>query len=155
MKLGIRDASILAAAGLLLVLAWLLAGGSGAALAAAPAAAATGTPTASPTILPTPTSIVLPKDSISPAGPQMIGFVIAATLTCGATVVAVIVAAFSLMALLRGGYGPFLRTLVYGPQARGGGTGPSANDEFLPRRAEGRGRSGRRPPTRSRRGRRG
>lgn len=166
MKPGIRRASVLVGAGLLLMLAWLLLGGVGAAVAAPAApAAATGTPTTAPTVLPTPTSIVVPQDTVAPAGPQMTSFVLAATLTCGATVVALIIAAVSLMLLMRGGYGPFLRTLVYGPQGRGAGSATSAEDDYFPsrgafgaddgasgtRRAGRSGRSGRRAPGRSRR----
>lgn len=162
MKRGIRGAFVLIGAGLLLIVAWLLVGGAASALAAPaasaladPAVAATGTPAATPTILPTPTAVVFPKDTIAPIGPSMVGFVISATLTCGATVIAVIIAAFSLTALLRGGYGPFLRTLVYGPKTTNTQKGASAESEFALPGADRARRSGRRAPSRSRRGRRG
>ncbi len=151
---GVRGLSMLLGAGLLLAVAWLLAGGAVAALAApaAATAATTATPGVTPTIFPTPTAIVFPKDTIAPAGPSMVGFVISATLTCFATVIAVIVAAVSLTLLLRGGYGPFLRTLVYGPKALNTqGSAHAKNDGFLPD-ADRAPRAGRRASSRSRRG---
>ena len=119
--------------GLLLALAWLLSGGAPLAQASPVVAADStpvagtpeiGTPATTPTILPAPTAVTLPADSVTPMGPPVGPFVQSATLTCGAALVALVIAVVSLMMLLRGGYGPFLRALVRGSS---GGDGAGGN----------------------------
>lgn len=127
MRRSLGGARALIGVGLLLALAWLLAGGAPLALASpavvadsTPAAGTPeiGTPATTPTILPAPTVVTLPADSVAPLGPPVGPFVQSATLTCGAALVALVITIVSLMMLLRGGYGPFLRALVRG--SRGG-----------------------------------
>ena len=138
MKRSVRMTAVLAGAALLLALfafvalAWSLAGGAGLALAA-PSIAADGTPSGTPVDTPTPftaSSITAgSSNAIAPAAPSTGGIAIAVTLTCATTIIGLIIAVVTLTILLRGGYGPFLRAMIFGSKARGKGQKGSASAE--------------------------
>lgn len=121
----VRLTTLLGCAALLLTvaaisLAALLASGGASALAAAGVAAdATGTPAGSPTPAAVPTISAGSAGSIAPAAPALTGATIAVGLTCVTTVIGLIIAVVTLSALLRGGYGPFLRAMVFGSKVKG------------------------------------
>lgn len=75
---------------------------------------ATTTPIGSPTPAAVPTISAGSAGSISPAAPPLAGATIATALTCVTTVIGLILAVVTLTILLRGGYGPFLRALIFG-----------------------------------------
>lgn len=96
----------------------LLASGAAPALAAAGVAADdTPTPLGSPTPAAVPTISAGTAGSIAPAAPTVTGATIALGLTCVTAVIGLIIAAVTLSALLRGGYGPFLRAMLFGSKA--------------------------------------
>ena len=138
MKRSVRMTATLSGAALLLALisfvalTWFVVGGSGLALAA-PAIAADGTPSGTPVDTPTPftaSSISAGASSaIAPAAPSTGSITIAATLTCVTTIIGLIIAVVTLTILLRGGYGPFLRAMLFGAKARGKGQEGFASDE--------------------------
>jgi hypothetical protein len=127
----VRLTALLGSAALLLTalasLIALLVGGAAPVLAAAAAAADdTPTPLGSPTPAAVPTISAGTAGSIAPAAPTVTGATIALGLTCVTAVIGLIIAVVTLRALLRGGYGPFLRALVFGSKA--GGAQENLND---------------------------
>ncbi|HEX2347515.1 MAG TPA: hypothetical protein VHI51_03680, partial [Ktedonobacterales bacterium] len=58
--------------------------------------------------------------SIAATAPTVTGATIALGLTCVTAIIGLIIAIATLRALLHGGYGPFLRAMVFGSKARGG-----------------------------------
>lgn len=130
----VRLTTLLGCAALLLTVAalsfaTLLTGSVAPALAAAGVAAdATGTPAGSPTPAAVPTISAGSAGSITPAAPTLTGATIALGLTCVTAVIGLIIAVATLSALLRGGYGPFLRAMVFGSKAAKGSAQTSLND---------------------------
>jgi hypothetical protein len=127
----VRLTALLGSATLLLIalasLIALLVGGAAPVLAAAAAAADdTPTPLGSPTPAAVPTISAGTAGSIAPAAPTVTGATIALGLTCVTAVIGLIIAVVTLRALLRGGYGPFLRALIFGSKA--GGAQENLND---------------------------
>lgn len=130
MKQGVRLLVVLCAVILLLALAPLMVSivTTGATTAyAAPMVAADDTPTSTPADTPTPipaSNITTNSSSgssnqIVAAAPSMTGIIIATTLTCIMGVAGLVITYMTLTRLLRGGYGPFLRAMVFG--SKGGG----------------------------------
>lgn len=92
----------------------------------APALAATGvaadttsTPAGSPTPAAVATISAGSAGSIAPAAPTLTSATIAVGLTCVTAVIGLIIAVVTLSALLRGGYGPFLRAMMFGSKVKG------------------------------------
>jgi hypothetical protein len=119
----VRLTALLGSAALLLIalasLIALLVGGAPVLAAAAVAADDTPTPLGSPTPAAVPTISAGTAGSIAAAAPTVTGATIALGLTCVTAVIGLIIASVTLRALLRGGYGPFLRALVFGSKAGG------------------------------------
>lgn len=133
MKQGVRLVVVLCAVVLMLALAPLMlsiATSGTTTVYAAPMVAADDTPTGTPADTPTPlpasnitsNSTSSPSGPIAPATPSMIGIIIATTLTCITGIAGLVIAYMTLTRLLRGGYGPFLRAMVFGSK------GSAAND---------------------------
>ncbi len=126
MKRSVRLTATLWGAALLLSLVALaslvgiLVGGIAPAFAASAVAAvaadatATITPTGSPTPAAVPTISAGSAGSIAPAAPALTGATIATALTCVTTLIGLVIAVITLSILLRGGYGPFLRAMIFG-----------------------------------------
>lgn len=118
-------AALLLALGAIISMSLLLASGAASALAA-PAIVADSTPADTPTPFAVPTISAGAAASVTAAAPTTTGITIAAGLTCITTIIGLVIAIITLRSLLRGGYGPFLRALVFGSKARGAGGGASA-----------------------------
>ncbi len=123
MRRGVRLIGAVGAATLPLAalasLSWLLAGHVAAAFAA-PVVTADGTPATATTPIAVPTIAAGSATSIAPAAPTLTGVTIATGLTCVTAIVGLLIAIITLRILLRGGYGPFLRALLFGTKrARG------------------------------------
>lgn len=154
MSRRVRLTVTLGSAALLLLIAFaaliaLLAGAAPALAAAGVAADDTPTPLGSPTPAAVPTISAGSAGSIAAAAPTVTGATIALGLTCVTAVIGLIIAVVTLRALLRGGYGPFLRAMVFGSKARGGASahlddgawdashtlnyrpGPNARDDYF------------------------
>lgn len=153
MSRRVRLTATLGSAALLLItfaaLIALLAGAAPALAAAGVAADDTPTPLGSPTPAAVPTISAGSAGSIAAAAPTVTGATIALGLTCVTAVIGLIIAVVTLRALLRGGYGPFLRAMVFGSKARGGASahlddgawdashtlnyrpGPNAGDDYF------------------------
>ncbi len=130
MKQGVRLLVVLCAVIVLLALAPLMVsiGANGATTVyAAPVVAADDTPTSTPADTPTP----IPASNITTnttsgssnqivaATPSMTGIIIATTLTCIMGIAGLVITYMTLTRLLRGGYGPFLRAMVFGSKGTG------------------------------------
>lgn len=124
----VRLTATLGSAALLLIafaaLAALLAGAAPVLAAAGVAADDTPTPLGSPTPAAVPTISAGSAGSVAAAAPTITGATIALGLTCVTAVIGLIIAVATLRALLHGGYGPFLRAMVFGSKARGGASAP-------------------------------
>jgi hypothetical protein len=138
MKRSIRLAVVLCAIVLLLALiplTWSLIH-SALPVDAAAAVAADDTPTAAATITPvgTPTPLAVPTISAgstaitAPAAPTLTGVTVATALTCVTTIIGLVIAIVTLNILLRGGYGPFLRALIFGGKRRRGKGSENGDD---------------------------
>jgi hypothetical protein len=90
-------------------------------------ATATITPTGSPTPAAVPTISAGSAGSIAPAAPALTGATIATALTCVTTLIGLVIAIITLSILLRGGYGPFLRAMIFGAKR---GKGAEANSDM-------------------------
>ncbi|HEY7849380.1 MAG TPA: hypothetical protein VIC27_04905 [Ktedonobacterales bacterium] len=132
MKRSVRLTATLWGAALLLIftfvaLAVALATGvapvfAAAAIAAGATATSTPiTPVGTPTPAAVPTISAGTAGSIAPAAPTLTGATIATSLTCVTTIIGLLIAVITLGILLRGGYGPFLRALVFGGKKGKGG----------------------------------
>ncbi|HZC05965.1 MAG TPA: hypothetical protein VE338_10015 [Ktedonobacterales bacterium] len=101
-----------------------------AASAMAPAdATASVIPSGSPTPVAVPTISAGTSGLIAPAAPALAGATIATTLTCVTTIIGLLIAVVTLTNLLRGGYGPFLRALIFGGKRKGKNGEPDGLDE--------------------------
>jgi len=124
MSRRVRLTVTLGSAALLLIavaaLIALLASAAPALAAAGVAADDTPTPLGSPTPAAVPTISAGSAGSIAATAPTVTGATIALGLTCVTAIIGLIIAIATLRALLHGGYGPFLRAMVFGSKARGG-----------------------------------
>lgn len=139
MKQGVRLLVVLCAVIFLLALAPLMVSivATGATTVyAAPMVAADDTPTSTPADTPTPipasnittNSPSGSSDQIVAATPSMTGIIIATTLTCIMGIAGLVITYMTLTRLLRGGYGPFLRAMVFGSKGTGASDAASTDD---------------------------
>ncbi len=139
MKQSVRLLVVLCAVVLLLALAPLMmsiATSGTTTVYAAPVVAADDTPTGTPADTPTPlpasnvssSSTSSSSGSIAPATPSMVGIIIATVLTCIMGVAGLVITYMTLTRLLRGGYGPFLRAMVFGSKGTGASDAASTGD---------------------------
>ena len=92
-------------------------------------ATTTITPVDTPTLAAVPTISAGSTGSIAPAAPALTGATIATALTCVTTLIGLVIAIITLSILLRGGYGPFLRAMIFGAKrGKGGETGSETDD---------------------------
>lgn len=96
---------------------------------ALPTDATTTTATSTPTAIPQPSGAIGPSTIVAPAGPSAAGIIVATTMGCVMGIGGITLASMTLSRLLRGGYGPFLRTIVFGAKADTGVAGQKSPDK--------------------------